>query len=161
MKRLAILVLAVGAALPVRAEYIDMYREGTDVGPVKVPRLGHSKVLVLPVEVKTHAGFDALDRPRLERFFVEPSETEFRFTSYFQANSSNRYTPEVTLAPTMFFDGCPPELGAECTIARGDVEVLKDGLSILRRISGVRAPGAGGATRTACPSSASTSPSST
>lgn len=116
-----------------RAEFIDLYARQDDVGESKVPRFGSSRLLVIPVEVKG-AGYADLPHDRLVQFFETRSDAEFRFRSYFESESNGRFLPEVKVAPNVVFDGCPEELDNRCSISRGDINVLKSAVALMRTV---------------------------
>lgn len=133
--RVAIALACALAAVPARADFADHWATDGDVGTNKAPRLGASRLLVVPVEVRNQ-GYAPLDRGALERFFTERSTTEFRFRSYFETASQGRFTPEVVVAPTVAFDRCPASVPS-CALDKGDAVTLRNsGVALLRAAFG-------------------------
>jgi M6 family metalloprotease-like protein/uncharacterized protein (TIGR03382 family) len=124
--------LAMGLALtcfaaPVRADYIDHFASRTDVGRFKVPSLGTTRVLVIPVFVDDQpfsAGSEEAFVTELEDFFAVDDRSVFdggfRFTAYWEQASLGRFRPEAVVADPVRFPSCP-RLGAheDCRIPRG------------------------------------------
>jgi hypothetical protein len=130
MPLLVAVVTSLGA-WPARAEFADMMARQDDVGEYKAPRLGRSRLLVLPVEVRGN-GVPAVPRERLVTFFETKSDAEFRFASYFEAASSGRFQPEVVVAPTVVFDRCPAGLDGDCRERPTSFSALKNSVGLLR-----------------------------
>lgn len=131
--RVAALAVLLAATPIARADYFDLYANPNDVGESKVPRFGRSRVLVLPIEIRTGAAAH-VNRGELVRFFEQASDSDLRFPSYFAAQSKGRFTPEATVAPTMFFERCPDELGGGCDLDATDLNMLKVATGLLRTI---------------------------
>lgn len=111
------------------ADYMDHFASRDDVGPRKVPSLGDATLLLIPVEV---AGFPAMDRARLERFFSpdEPSG----FVQFYETASLGRYRPRVVVGPTISYASCPLPAAQfpGCRVARGDINAFSAGIDLLR-----------------------------
>lgn len=119
------------AATPVSADYMDHFVVREDVGPRKVPSLGDSQLLLIPVEVK---GFPPFDRTTLEYFFSPDAPRGF--VQYYQTASLGRYRPRVTVAPTVSYDTCPlpqPQF-ADCAIGRNDLTAISAGKDMMRDV---------------------------
>lgn len=126
---------AVASTAPARAEFMDLMARQDDVGELKAPRFGASRLLVIPVEVKG-TGLAPLPHDRLVQFFETQSDVDFRFRSYFERASAALFTPEVEVAPTVVFDGCPQELG-DCASAGSGLSGLtglKGSVGLLRQV---------------------------
>lgn len=122
---------ALGLAAPVAdADYMDHFVVREDVGPHKVPYLGRTSLLLIPVEI---AGHPALDLPGIQRFFA--NENAAGFVGYFQTASLGRFAPTVTIAPVVQFDECPlPEdRFPGCAVRRGDLSVFEPGMDMIRQ----------------------------
>ena len=128
MRRLLLLSLMI-AATAARADFMDHFVIREDVGPHKVPYLGPTEVVVIPIEV---AGFPPLDIAGLEAFFG-PDFTG-GFVDYYQTASLGRYKPHVTVAQKVTFDACPLPAATfpKCEIARGDINAFAAGLDMIR-----------------------------
>lgn len=123
---LAPLLLALGVssmwAPRAGADYIDHFATGDDIGMLKVPHTGETRVLVIPVLVDNQPyqqGSDGAFLDEMERFF-DPEATGFAFTPYWVTQSLGRFRPVATVAPPVHFNSCPP-LGEyeNCDIPRG------------------------------------------
>lgn len=119
---LCLLAAALSTASGARADYIDHFATGGDIGLLKVPHQGETRVLVLPVlidDLTYEQGNEAAFLAELEAFYA-PDAEGFAFTPYWQTQSLGRYRPVVTIAPPVHFPTCPP-LGEfeDCEIPRG------------------------------------------
>ena len=123
---LAPLLLALGAASTwasgARADYIDHFANREDIGLLKVPHTGETRVLVIPVLVDDQPyeqGSDGAFLDEIDRFF-DPEAEGFAFTPYWVTQSLGRFRPVATVAPPVHFNTCPP-LGEyeNCDIPRG------------------------------------------
>jgi hypothetical protein len=109
-----------------RADFIDLWANKLDMPLNKAPRVGHSRVLLIPVQIDYSGpagAFAPIDMARLGRFFTDapaPAASALNFNGFFQIASSGRYQPEVTVAPLVRYNGCPAMLAgsADCSIAR-------------------------------------------
>lgn len=127
VSRLALLLLLLPALA--LADYMDHFAQRDDVGPRKVPSLGDTRVLLIPVEVK---GFPPIDRAKLERFF-SPDDPN-GFVRFYETASLGRYRPRVTVGPTIAYDTCPLPAAQfpTCRVARGDINSFSAGIDLLR-----------------------------
>jgi hypothetical protein len=126
----AVLLCAAAA----RADFIDLYANKLDMPQNKGPRLGRSKVVVIPVQIDA-PGFSPVDMNRLHDFFETGASGGLTFTSYFEIASSNKYQPIATVAPLVRYQGCPLMIhSADCTIARGNVSALSQGMDFVRDV---------------------------
>jgi len=127
--RVRFLILAVAWLLvpSAHADYMDHFVVRQDVGPQKVPSLGKSHWVLIPVEV---AGFPAFDLPALQAFY---SGT---FKDYYRTASLNRFEPTVTVLPPVRYDQCPlSEVDFPgCAVSRGDGRALGVANGLLRDI---------------------------
>ncbi len=100
-----------------------------DVGPHKVPYVGPSEVVLIPIEVK---GFAPLDIAGLEAFFGP--DFSGGFVDYFNTASLGRFKPHVTVAQTVVFETCPLPAAQfpKCQIARGDINAFSAGMEMIR-----------------------------
>lgn len=123
---LAPLLLALGAASTwasgARADYIDHFANREDIGLLKVPHTGETRVLVIPVLVDDQPyeqGSDGAFLDEIDRFF-DPEAEGFAFTPYWVTQSLGRFRPVAAVAPPVHFNTCPP-LGEyeNCDIPRG------------------------------------------
>lgn len=123
--------VVLAASFSAHADYVDVFRTRDGVGPQKVPYLGRSQVLLIPVEV---AGFPDLDMPTLRGYFSTTNATGF--TTYYRTASLGRFEPVVTIAPTVKFDTCPLPAAQfpGCAVKRGDVASLVQGMEMMRQI---------------------------
>jgi M6 family metalloprotease-like protein len=145
----AVVALGAGAA---RADYIDHFATRADVGLFKVPSLGATNVLVIPVVVDNlpfEQGDEQAFLDDVDAFFAdEPGAIftdGFTFTRYFEQASLGRFRPTATVAPVVRFARCPT-LGryANCEIPRGAgvasgdltgaIAVLDDALDFMNEI---------------------------
>jgi hypothetical protein len=95
------------AASPAGAEFADHMGDPDDVGTRKVPRFGHSKVLVIRVDVG-----GANDWTSEERYFSPDWDDRdgfgpHTFRRYFQNVSAGRFDPEPVLPAPLAYAGCP------------------------------------------------------
>src|SRR5688572_25283092 len=105
------------------ADYIDHFADPDDVGLMKIPHEGATRVLVIPVYVDDQPfqrGSETTFQGEIDSFF-DPNSTEtFNFSSYWATHSLLRWTPTAVVAPPVRFPTCPP-LGEyeNCAIPRG------------------------------------------
>src|SRR5437763_11410809 len=92
----AILVLCTAAAA--RADFIDLYANKTDMPQNKGPRLGRSKVVVIPVQIDAN-GYLPVDMDRLHDFFETGASGGLTFSRYYETASAGKYQPAATVAP--------------------------------------------------------------
>lgn len=123
------LLLCLVASTSAFADYMDHFALRDDVGPHKVPSLGDTRLLLIPVEVK---GFPPIDRAALERFF-SPDDPN-GFVTFYETASLHRYRPRVTVGPTIAYDECPLPAAQfpGCRVARGDINAFTAGMDLLR-----------------------------
>lgn len=121
------LVAAVVVGLPARADYIDHFASREDVGPLKVPSQGSTRIVVIPVFVDDQpysTGTEAAFLAELHDFFGVDDRSVFdggfRFTAYWEQASLGRFRPEAEVAAPVHFPTCP-RLGTydDCRIPRG------------------------------------------
>ncbi|MBS2021574.1 MAG: hypothetical protein JST92_04140 [Deltaproteobacteria bacterium] len=124
-----------------RADFIDMWANKTDSPQNKAPPRGHSKLLVIPVEINytgPNGAYPAVDHDKLDAFFNPDSidVNKFTFPSFLRVASNNRFAAEVTVAPTVKYEGCPVALAgsADCDISRGDITALQSGMDFVRDV---------------------------
>ena len=133
------LCAVVSVAFAAKADFIDLGADPSDLVN-KAPHRGHSKLLVIPVQIDYSApggGFRPVDMDALTSFFAgSGSINELTFASYLNVASNNRYTAEVTVAPLVKYTGCPPMLAssAACSVPRGDVTALTRGMDFVRDV---------------------------
>ena len=139
----SILVLALAASTAVRADFIDLWANKTDVPADKAPPRGHSKVLVIPVQIDysgSSGTYTALDLTALTTYFTAPASTAtFNFQGYLKVASSNRYTADVTIAPLVHYTGCPATLmdssnPSACMVANGTIVSLTSDMDFVRDV---------------------------
>lgn len=115
---------------PSKAGFVDHFVVASDVGRNKVPRIGKSRVLVIPVVVKD---LPAPNLVKWKKFFT--AKSGIGFEPYFKAASLGRYSPEVVFADPVVYPTCPlPKTWKGCAIPRGDVTALGVGVTFLREI---------------------------
>lgn len=123
--------------LAARADFIDLWanKSPSEMGARKEPALGHSKVLLIPVQIN-YGTNPPLDLPRLKQFFTEDRSDAFRFRSFFRLASLGRFQVDVDVMDPIIYDGCPTSLAGQagCTIARGDISALQAGMDFVRDI---------------------------
>lgn len=119
---LACTLLLVALAGPARADYIDHFANPDDIGLLKIPRSGTTRILVLPVIIDDQPFAEGSEAGFLEELatFYDANAPGWAFTSYWQAASLGRFRPQATIAAPVRFATCPP-LGAhdDCQIPRG------------------------------------------
>src|SRR5207302_9136359 len=131
---------ALALASAARADFIDMWANKLDMPLNKSPRTGHSRVLLIPVQIDytgARGSYPAIDLPRLQTFFTAPASlAPLNFNGFYSVASGGKYQPEVTVAPLVRYNGCPAMLAAsaDCTIQRGDVSALKAGMDFVRDV---------------------------
>ena len=132
-KLIAAVLLA--AATGARADFIDLYADKLDMPRNKAPRVGRSKVVLIPVEID-NAGYDPIDQERVRAFFGQDTGAGLTFSSYYDAASGGKLHLDVTVAPVVKYDGCPSMIKttAGCTIPRGDVSALTQGMDFVRDV---------------------------
>lgn len=123
---LALLTVAIGSAA--HADFVDELAARDDVPLHKSPHTGHSRALVIPVEV---AGFTPVDRVALARFFEGDDST---FAAYWRDNSGGRFTVDAHLAPTVHYDACPFPDYPGCKVPRGDIGAIKQGIAVVKEV---------------------------
>ena len=127
MKRAALL-LALLWPLAARADFADHFARGSDVPYDKIPSRGHSKVLVLPIEV---AGHPAFDMDALRTFFGSGPDS---FGNYYNVVSHGLYSVEATVVDPVQYAQCPLNTTEfpDCAVTRGDPGALTPALGVLR-----------------------------
>ncbi|MBM4281580.1 MAG: hypothetical protein FJ137_12745 [Deltaproteobacteria bacterium] len=147
-----LLLAVVAAGAPARADYIDHFATRDDVGPLKAPSRGDTRVLVIPViidDLPFEQGDEAAFLADVDGFFAADDGDlftgGFSFARYWRQASLGRFRPVATVAPPVRFARCPP-LGAyaDCAIPRGAgvasgdfagaVAVLNDSLAFLHEV---------------------------
>lgn len=130
MSRVVVTAAAVACAFvagAARADYIDHFATRTDVGVYKVPAVGETRVLVIPVLIDDQpysAGSEAAFLEEIADFYVDDDvsvfDGGFRFTAWWRQQSLGKFVPRVDVAAPVHFATCPP-LGphADCAIPRG------------------------------------------
>ena len=116
------------------AGFVDHLKNPDDIGAAKVPRFGHSRLLVIPVN------FDTSRRPSLpmkplRRFFANDGEG-FTFRNYFNVNSLGRFQAETELVEPVDFPDCPflPHQQARCSLERGDASAVIPAIGVVHRV---------------------------
>lgn len=135
LRRLALCLGLCLTAAAAHADYIDLYANPLDMPQNKGPRVGHSKVVLIPVQID-FAGYKPVDLGKLRTFFTEPAAHDrLNFNGYFETASGGRWQGDVTVAPLVEYKGCPSMLDqASCTIERGDVAALSKGMDFVRDV---------------------------
>ncbi len=144
MIRIAAVLFALALAQSARADFIDLWADKTDMPADKAPPRGHSKLLVIPVQID-YSGqsgtYTALDLNALNTYFTSAaSASTFNFAGYLKAASNNRYTADVTIAPLVEYTGCPATLMAvqdqasECVIPTGSIVSLTSDMDFVRDV---------------------------
>jgi M6 family metalloprotease-like protein len=141
------------------ADFIDHFADPHDVGEMKIPRVGTTHILVLPLviddlpfENPQHNEADFL--ADLHAFY-DVDVPGFGFTHYYDTVSLGRFHPVVTIASPVHFPTCP-DLGgfANCNIPRdaglssdltGAAQTIHDSLTFMDEIlrCAQQGPGAG------------------
>ncbi|MDD5222713.1 MAG: hypothetical protein PHE84_01875 [bacterium] len=90
---------------------MDQFAEKDDIGPVKVPNRGKSRVLVIPVDFNL-PGLTPQNIGHLQRFFGPAREDVPTFAGYFRDNSRGRLEIEARVMDPITISICPfPGLG--------------------------------------------------
>lgn len=116
------LVAAVVASPRAHADFIDHFAAPDDIGILKVPRAGKTRILVIPLLVD-NLPFEQSDESaflqELAAFF-DPTASGWAFTPYWRTASLGRFEPVATVAAPVRIPSCP-RLGAyeDCEIPRG------------------------------------------
>ena len=105
--------LALLCAPAARADFADLYADSRDMPINKAPRTGHSRIVVIPVQID---GQPPLDLPALHKFFGTASPGSLTFAGFFQYATSDRFSPAVTVAPLVQYKACPAMLGPGCAL---------------------------------------------
>jgi hypothetical protein len=84
---LASVAAALLSSAAARADFIDHYANKLDMPQNKGPRLGRSKVVVIPVQIDV-PGFAPVDMDRLHDFFETGVSGGLTFTGFFEIASS-------------------------------------------------------------------------
>jgi len=119
-----------------RAGFIDHFATDADIGPDKVPHLGLSRVLVIPVIVLEAGLPDEATLLAEATAFYDNQQSGFTFANYYRIASLERYEPLVTIGPTVTFDECPFSRNSQgnCSIARGDLSELVPAIRVVKQI---------------------------
>jgi M6 family metalloprotease-like protein len=127
-----VLVLLFAAILsaPCAAGFDDQFIEPHDIGQNKVPHMGYSRVLVIPVVI------DELGDPALsgwEAFFRNDLEA-MTFKNFWHVNSVARYEVDTTLLEPVHYAKCPlpTDTFPGCKVPRGDVKALQPGIDFIK-----------------------------
>ena len=136
--KLSVLLLLLLGALSfpraAQAGFIDHLAVTNDIGPNKVPHLGRSRILVIPVTFNARSRA-AIDPARITRFFSDSDPSRFSFPGYWRVNSGGRFLLEADIAKPVVYSGCPfPGGGSDCTPQRGDLTALANGIPLIREI---------------------------
>lgn len=127
-------LLLAAAMLPclVRADPLDHLRSKDDIGADKVPHVGVSHILVMPVAVPNPGPVTLLSsqqQAELRRFFA-PEGGPGTFRYYWQTVSGGRYDPIPTLTDVIDYpDRCPVpgRDAAHCHFSVGDLDLVSNG----------------------------------
>ncbi len=120
-------LLGAAWSMAARADYIDHFATRSDVGVMKVPSRGQTRVLVIPVFIDDQpysAGSEEAFIDEIDAFFADTDDSVFdggfRFSPYWRQASVGRFSPVATVATPVHFPTCPP-LGPHenCQIPRG------------------------------------------
>jgi M6 family metalloprotease-like protein len=135
MRSSAVLIaFSLCAASAARADFIDLYADPTDVPQNKAPRAGSSSVLLIPVQID-FGTYKPVDMARLHQFFEGAYTSDLTFKQYYETISGGRFHPAVTVAPLIEYTSCPPMIhSSDCTIPRGDVTSLSQGMDFIRDV---------------------------
>ena len=122
------------SAAPCLAGFDDQFIESDDVGQNKVPHLGYSRILVIPVVI------DELGDPPMgtwESFFRNDLDA-FTFKNYWHTNSLGEYETDVTLLDPIHYAKCPlpADKFKNCKVLRGDVNALQPGIDFIKDLLG-------------------------
>ena len=115
------------------AGFVDHFTNPNDVGRYKVPHLGKSRILVIPVNLDTRH-LKRLDIEAVKRFFKE-KKGSFTFPGYWRDNSRGRFRVSADIARPVEFRRCPlPVSKKKCTPTRRDISALTYGIPLVRTI---------------------------
>lgn len=124
------LLFAVLVSAAARADFADLYASKTDVPLNKAPRSGHSKVVVIPVQID-RAGFAPIDLAKLQAFYG----ADGTFAHYFSVASGGTLQADATIAPLVEYKACPAMLDQDrCTIAGDSLAALGKGADFVRDV---------------------------
>lgn len=115
------------------AGFDDEFLEAGSIGQDKVPHLGFSRVLVIPLIIDDVKSPDGL----LDRWnsYFENKLDAFTFRNYWNVNSLGRYDVEVTFAKPVHYATCPlPKEFKNCAVPRGDANALEPGIKFLKDV---------------------------
>ncbi len=144
--RIASLVLGIAfvTSSAVRADFVDLWANKIDVPLHKSPPRGHSKVLLIPVQIDyngTSGNFLPIDLTQLNDFFTPTAvdAVHFTFPGYLKVASNSRYSADVTIAPLVHYVGCPPLLidtsnASACGLPSGNIAALTKSMNFVRDI---------------------------
>ena len=119
------LLLLAGTA---HADFADEFALNTDIPGNKAPVVGHSRVLVLPLEVDDGA-HPLIDMGQVEAFFGDGGV----FPRYFALASGGSYSVDAVVANKVTYATCPlPAEFVGCAVPRGNTDALGPALDVLR-----------------------------
>jgi len=103
------------------------------VGRYKVPRLGESRVLVIPVNVQTSTR-PRLDMKKLRAFFADQLKG-FTFTHYWHSQSGGRLRVHADVIDPIEYRNCPfPDPDGKCTPARRNPAAFAYAIPLIKDI---------------------------
>ena len=133
MKRSLIFAAALAALAvvsPARADFTDLYASKLDMPLNKAPRLGHSRIVVIPVQIDRQ-GAAPIDLAKLRSFYGSGGT----FARYFAVASGGKFQADLTVAPLVEYKTCPAMLEQErCTVEGGGLGSLGQGVDFLRDV---------------------------
>ena len=114
---------------------MDQFAEKDDIGPVKVPNRGKSRVLVIPVDFNL-SGLEPQNIGHLKRFFGPARDDVPTFAGYFRDNSRGLLEVEAFLLDPITISSCPfPGLGlSNCRVSSPNDLALFSWLPVVNRI---------------------------
>jgi len=114
---------------------MDQFAEKDDIGPVKVPNRGKSRVLVIPVDFNL-SGLKPQNIKHLQRFFGPAREDVPTFAGYFRDNSRGRLEVEARVMDPITIGICPfPGLGIfSCRVDSPSDPALFSWLPVVSRV---------------------------
>ena len=121
---------ALAQKAPELADYGDQFYT-TDVGANRVPPLGRTRVLVVPVSFGDRS---ALDDPGFQSFYDDGTGQGFTFTNYWRAQSQGRFEPIPTVLDIVEFNGCPVAGNDDCQFSVRDLARIGEVVELFRAI---------------------------
>ncbi len=100
------------------------------MGPNRVPPLGRTRVLVVPV---SFGGMSSSDYEEFLGFFDAAAEG-FTFTNYWLAQSQGRFEPVPTVSDLIEFEGCPVQGVQDCQFTVRDMGRIGEVVDLFREI---------------------------